>query len=154
MMALLSKNTYVSIKPEKPRFKVVNKTTKIDLSICTISDSEILREGIYSVFQDEIDVTNMVLTSKNVFFDKHAKSNFDVVITDIEFVDGIDTSFIKQIKSISPETRIIVYTSPKNRDRRIRAMEYGAEFFIFFDDSFKLLEFIVKRMVTKPISID
>ncbi len=140
----LSKHTTNSVG----RYTIINPSPKLDEKICVISDSAVIKEGISSIFQQELNIKEITLTSKNNFIEKHTNTNFRIIITDIDFIDGCDTNFIEQIRSVLPNSKIIVYTSPKNRNQRIKALEYGSDFFIYFDDDFKLLEFIVKRIIT------
>ncbi|MCF6270137.1 MAG: response regulator [Melioribacteraceae bacterium] len=136
------------------RIKIINEIPKAEAAICIINDSDTLREDIYSTLKNEYNIDEIVKTSKKDYIKKHMTKIFDVIITDIEFADGIDTSFINQINSIFPKTRIIVYTNPQNRTQRIRSLEYGANYFIFMDDDLLLLQFVVRKIIEKPIELD
>ncbi len=138
-------------KKEHSRYRVINKDKKVSISICIISDSDIIAKGITSLFNEDSNKEKITITTKNSFLMEHTNNEFDIVITEIEFLDGIDASFVKSVKSFSHDAKIIVYTSQKNAARRVAAMDNGADFFIYFDDRFELLEFIVKKMIAKPL---
>ena len=150
MMPLIKKNSSKSTT----RFKIINEIPQANSTICIINDSDILREKIYSSFKNEHHIEQITKTSKKDYIEKHMSKKFDVIITDIEFAEGIDTAFIKELNLHSPHTRIVVYTNPKNRSKRIQSVEYGAGFFIFMDDELKLLEFVVKKIIGKSFELD
>ncbi len=154
MMTLTRKDQSESTTRNSTRYKIVNEIPKAEATICIINDSEILREGIYLSFKNEYHIDQIIKTSKRDYIEKHMTKKFDVIITEIEFTEGTDTLFIKEINLNYPHTRIVVYTSPKNRNKRIRSIEYGADFFIYMDDDFKLLEFVVRKIIEKSFELD
>ncbi len=150
MMTLIKKKSSKSTS----RFKIVNEIPQANSTICIINDSDILREKIYSSFKNEYHIDQIVKTSKKDYIEKHMNKKFDVIITDIEFAEGIDTPFIKELNLNSPHTRIVIYTNPKNRNKRIQSMGFGAEFFIFMGDELKFLEFVVRRIIGNSFELD
>lgn len=152
-MTLIRKNSNESTTQNSARSKIANDIPKTEVTICVINDSDILLEDIYSTLKNKYHIDQIVKTPKQEYIEKHMTKKFDVIITDIEFLDGIDTLFIKEINLIYPHTRIIVYTSPKNRYKRIRSIEYGADFFIFTDDNLKLLEFVIRKIIQTRLRI-
>jgi DNA-binding NarL/FixJ family response regulator len=150
MVTLIKKNSSESTT----RFKIINEIPKANSTICIINDSDILRKKIYSSFKNEYHIDQIVKTSKKNYIENYTANKFDVIITDIEFTEGIDTLFIKELNLNSPHTRIVIYTNPKNRSKRIQSMEFGAEFFIFMDDELKLLEFVVRKIIGKSFELD
>jgi len=81
------------------------------------------------------------------YFEKYANEQIDIIITEVEFANKIEPSFIDKLKSISPETKIIVYTKTQNHALRNRLLQNGADAFIFSRDISYLLEYIVKIMI-------
>lgn len=119
--------------------------------VCIVNDSVVMREGIKTIISGVYHIQDMVTTSRDNFFEKLENQNIDIVITDIEFEEKIDTTFIKQIKTFSPETRVVVYTRIKNHFHRNQSLNAGADFFIFWEERFQLLEHVISRMVAKII---
>lgn len=154
MMTLIGNSSSDSTTRNTDRFKIVNEIPKAEATICIINDSDILRGEIYSALHNEYHIDQIVQTSKKDYIEKHMMKKFDVIITDIEFTEGTNTLFIKEINLNYPRTRIVVYTSPRNRHKRIRSIEYGADFFIFMDDDLKLLEFVVRKIIGKSFELD
>jgi len=93
------------------------------------------------------------MTSQKDYFSIHAVKNFDIIITEIEFENKLDTPFVKQLKSISPETEIIVYTRLENNRLRNVALNLGAQFFLLWGDTYRLLERITEAMIRKVVTI-
>ncbi len=149
-MMLTRKNSSESTS----RFKIVNEISKANSTVCIINDFEIVREKIYSSFKNESQIEQIVKTSKNDYIEKHMEKKFDVIVTDIEFIEGINTLFLKELCLNNPKTKIVVYTSSKNRNKRIQSVEYGADFFIFMNDNLQLLELVVKRLIGKLSKLD
>ncbi len=142
------------IRKNSTRYKVVNEIPKAEASICIINDCDILRGEIYSTLKNEYHINQIVQISKKDYFGKYMTKKFDIIITDIEFSEGIDTLFVKEINIIHPNARVIVYTNPTNRSKKNRSIEYGADFFIFMDDDLKLLEFVVRKIIEKSFELD
>ena len=129
------------------RYKIVNENRKDFSKICVINNSEIIRIGINSVLKEEYRNDIILDVSKKEFCQVWAQSEFDIIITDIEFEGKNDVSFISQIKKTHPKSTIIVYTNFKNQLYRKSSLNNGASFFIFFDKNLNLLEYIVRRVM-------
>ena len=85
--------------------------------------------------------------SKNDFLDNKSTEQINIVITEIEFSDKIDIHFVQEIKSISPDAKVIVYTRFLNHAIRTRLLNDGADAFIFLRDISYLLGHIVKMII-------
>jgi DNA-binding NarL/FixJ family response regulator len=149
-MFALSKEISKSYKTEKTQKKeATNNNPKKTTTICIINDSPTIREGIFSSIHEIADIKQIIKTSKKDYFDKHATKQIDIVITEIEFNNKVETSFVEQIKSINPDTRIIVYTKIENHAVRNYLLSNGADAFIFLRDINFFIEHIVKIMIRK-----
>ncbi|MDA3862172.1 MAG: response regulator [Melioribacteraceae bacterium] len=149
-MFILSKEMLKSqVKVKQNLNLTINKTDAKSISICVINDSPTLLEGIASLLEKVPNVNQIIKTSKADYFDKHATKHIDIVVTEIEFGEQIEESFVEQIKAISPDTNIIVYTRIENHASRNRLLQNGADAFIFLKDVSSFLEHIVKIFIRK-----
>ena len=147
-MLALSKELQDSFKVESESREIVAKGTFTTVvKICIINDSQVIQEGIVAAVKNVAGVKKIITTSKNEFLDNHMAEDFDILITEIEFGNKIDISFIKELKSISPKSKVIVYTRFLNHAIRTRLLNDGADAFIFLRDISYLLGHIVKMII-------
>ena len=151
-MFAISKNfSEPNIDNEKPRYKVNTEAIYKGTRVCVIvlNDSPVIHDEIVSAIKYIPHITEIIVSTKDDYFKKHSNKNIDIVITDIEFGNKIETSIVKQIKAISPKTDIIVYTRIDSPTIKTRLLKDGADAFIQLGSISSLLESIVKVMVKK-----
>jgi len=147
-MLALSKELQNTFKLEDEITKAVNNgDSSKNINICIINDSPIVQEGIVSALQNVSGVDKITTISKNDFLDNKSTEQNNIVITEIEFSDKIDIHFVQEIKSISPDAKVIVYTRFLNHAIRTRLLNDGADAFIFLRDISYLLGHIVKMII-------
>jgi len=134
---------------KKPRYiDSTDAITKmVNICVIVLNDSPEIQEEIVSSIKYIPQINQIIVSTKEDYFEKHATKNIDIVITDIEFGNKIETSIVKQIKAISPETDIIVYSRIDNPNIKTRLLNNGADAFVQLGNISNLLKHIVKIMV-------
>ncbi|MCF6270139.1 MAG: response regulator [Melioribacteraceae bacterium] len=154
-MSALSKSLSEPYTDEKkPKYIINTEAITKGTIICVIvlNDSPAIQEEIISNIQYVPNIEKIIVSTFTDFFEKHASKKIDIVITDIEFGNKVLTSIVKQIKAISPETDIIIYTRIDSPKIRTRLLKNGANAFVQLGNISNLLEHIVKIMVKKKYS--
>ncbi len=149
-MLTISKNiSEFNIDKRKPKYIVDTDavTKRVNICVIVLNDSPEIQEEIVSSIKYIPQINKIIVSTKDDYFEKHATKNIDIVITDIEFGNKIETSIVKQIKAISPETDIIVYTRIDSPNIKTRLLKNGAEAFVQLGNISNLLKHIVKIMV-------
>ena len=147
-MLALSKDLQNTFKLEdKSNNSDINSDDSKNINISIINDSPIVQEGIVAAIQNVPCLKNIRTTTKNDFIENHSDEEVDIIITEIEFSNKIDIQFIQEIKSKSPDAKIIVYTRFLNHAIRTRLLNDGADAFIFLRDISYLLGHIVKMII-------
>ena len=141
----LQENTYRSFE-EKVLMAVSEKKYP---GICIISDSEIIREGLLSLLRrvpyvDDIDTFN-----RKKYSNRNLAVNYEVIITDVEFQGKINLDHIKSLRNDFPRAKIIVYTNFNNHECRNITLHSGADFFLFMEDKYNLLEHLVTGIISQ-----
>ncbi len=136
---------------KKTKFKINTNAISKGTSVCIIvlNDSPDIYNEIISEIKYIPQVNQIIVSTKDDFFMKHLTKNIDIVITDIEFGNKIETFIVKKIKAISPETDIIIYSRIDSPTIKNRLLKNGAAAFIQLGCISCLLESIVKVMVKK-----
>ena len=123
-----------------------------NINLCIISDSNIMRNHINSIIEKMYNIDTIYCNSPKEYFEENIDSLVDIVISDIEFENKIDTQFISKINSKSPDTRIIVYTNLNNYNYGNKSLYNGADFFIFWEEKYNLLEHVINQIANKIYS--
>lgn len=99
------------------------------LSILYVEDEESAREGLKFILHNKV---RKIFLAENgqVGLEKYIKYNPDIVITDIKmpFMDGIE--MVKEIKKISPHSKIVYVTAHTEVDTILKAIDAGADQYI------------------------
>ena len=117
-------------------------------SLCVIHDSEVLKEGLKSLLSSIEGISESEGLSRTGYLNLPSNKEYDVIITEIEFKNEIDVDFIRRIKETSKNSKIIVYTNIKNTEHRNYAMHCGADFFLYMEDKYNLLEHLVSGLIS------
>ena len=147
-MLALSKELQNRFKLEDELIKAVtNGDSSKNVNIFIINYSPIVQEGIVSALQNVPCVNTITTTTKIDYEENHTPAQIDILITEIEFSNKIDINFIQEIKSKSPDAKVIVYTRFLNHAIRTHLLNDGADAFIFLRDISYLLGHIVKMII-------
>lgn len=146
---MIFEKEFIDQNVNKNRYEIINSNQHDYLKICTINNSEIIRLGINEILKEEQSSNMLIDVSKSEFNQVWTQTKFDLIITDIEFNGIVDVDYISQIRSEHPEAKIIVHTNHRNNSFRTRSLNEGASFFIYFDKNLNLLQYIVRRVLTK-----
>lgn len=130
MVSLSKKLLESNEKYHKTKSQVINETLSKGICVCIIDDSPTIREGIVSAINIPY-INQVITTSKADYLNKHKTKQIDIIVTEMEFGNGKEDSFIEQIKSISPKTKFIVYTRIENFAIRNRLLKNRHDAFIF-----------------------
>jgi DNA-binding NarL/FixJ family response regulator len=130
---------------------LTKKTDDLSVSCCIINNFEIFREGLVSVLSAVPGLKNTVGYTKHGYLQLEDSSDIDLVICDVEYDGKLDIELIKTIRKLNPESTIIVYTHIKNNEYRNYAIHCGADFFIFKEEKFNLIEHLISGISRKII---
>jgi DNA-binding NarL/FixJ family response regulator len=147
-MMALSKNLCKTKKEKENRYLIVGNNNR-NINLCIISDSDIMRDHINSIIENMYNIDIVYCKSPKEYFENNIESLVDIVITDIEFENKIDTQFIAKINSKLPDTKIIVYTNLNNYNYGNKSLYNGADFFIFWEEKYNLLEHVINQIANK-----
>lgn len=150
-MMALSKNLCKTKKEKENRYLIVENNGR-NINLCIISDSNIMRDHINSIIDKMHNIDTIYCSSPKEYFEENVDNLVDIVITDIEFENKIDTQFITKINSQSPSTRIIVYTNLNNYNYGNKSLYNGADYFIFWEEKYNLLEHLINQIANKIFS--
>lgn len=91
-------------------------------------DEEGVRESLKLILEDNYDLS--YATNGNEAIEKLKKEKFDIVILDIKMprISGIET--LKELKSISPDTKFIIVSAYKSVEVASEAVKSGANDYI------------------------
>ncbi len=117
--------------------------------LCIINDSEIIREGLFSLLRKLPNVDNIDIFNRDKLSNRDMTKNYDVIITDVEFQGKIDLEYIKSLRNEYPSAKLIVYTNFNNHEYRNMTIHTGADFFLFMEDKYNLLEHLVTGIVSQ-----
>ncbi len=109
-------------------------------SIIIADEHEVLRRGIKSILEPivEFEVVGQAATGSDTI-DLVQRLRPDVVLLDLILpeLDGVEVT--RRIKSISPDTNVVVFTSFDDDDHIIQALEAGATSYLLKDVQTDLL---------------
>ena len=104
------------------------------IRVLVVDDHPLLREGVMAVLEDHPDV-EVVATATNgrEAVDAFAKHRPDVTLMDLQMPQMSGTDAIGEIKTRSPDARIVVLTTYKGDVSALRALRAGAVGYLLKD---------------------
>jgi DNA-binding NarL/FixJ family response regulator len=115
--------------------------------VCIINDREIIREGLLTLLKKNPNVSKIDLFSREQFSANKPATGYHIILSEIEFQSKLDPDFIRHIRDRFPPAKIIIYTLAKNMKFRKLSLNAGADFFIFIEDRYNLLEHLVAGLI-------
>ena len=82
--------------------------------VLLVDDEETILDT-YSLLLSEKGYSVVTVDSGRKAFEKFCQQSFDLVITDLAMMDGDGFTLLKEIKSKSPDTPVIVFTGTRSR---------------------------------------
>jgi len=131
------------------------KTAKVnsengELRSCVINDSEVFREGLMSLVQNTPNIKKVDGYALSNLTD-HLLGQYDLIITEIESRKGLDVEIIRHLKESNAKSTVVVYTQIKNAEYRRYAEECGADYFIFIEDRYNLIQHLVSVVASAKL---
>ncbi|RMG61342.1 MAG: response regulator [Calditrichaeota bacterium] len=96
-----------------------------------VDDEETLTFSLYQMFiNSDIDCQVVTASSGEEALERLAEGEFDLVITDLAMpgIDGLQ--LLSSIKQRTPRTHVIIITAYGSDERRDRAYELGADYYL------------------------
>lgn len=137
-----------SIMQPKKKFKT---KSELSVSCLVINESDIFKEGLVSVLQNVAGLENTLGFSRDEYLQLEDSTSIDLLISEIEFEGKLDVEFIKTARKLNPDSTIIVYTHIKNNEFRNYAIHCGADFFVFVEERFNLIEHLISGISRKIV---
>ena len=98
-----------------------------------VDDERSLREVLQVVFKKEGYSVTLAVGYQDAL--SHLKSNvFDLVISDIKMKDGSGIDLLRDVKSASGETLVVMMTAYATTENAIQALKIGAADYILKDN--------------------
>ncbi|MCL6495393.1 MAG: sigma-54 dependent transcriptional regulator [Ignavibacterium sp.] len=113
--------------------------------ILVVDDEEIIRDSISYILESEGYEVDKAENGK-IAYDKIKEKHFDLVITDIEMPAMKGTELLEKIKTLDPQTAVIIITAFGSLDTAITALRNGASDYILKPVEFDELLIKVKRL--------
>lgn len=113
--------------------------------ILVVDDEEIIRDSILYILESEGYEVDKAENGK-VAYEKIKEKHFDLVITDIEMPAMKGTELLEKIKTLDPQTAVIIITAFGSLDTAITALRNGASDYILKPVEFDELLIKVKRL--------
>ncbi|MGQ9798117.1 MAG: sigma-54-dependent transcriptional regulator [Ignavibacterium sp.] len=113
--------------------------------ILVVDDEEIIRDSISYILDSEGYEVDKAENGK-IAYDKIKEKHFDLVITDIEMPVMKGTELLEKIKTLAPQTAVIIITAFGSLDTAITALRNGASDYILKPVEFDELLIKVKRL--------
>ncbi|MCA2005428.1 MAG: sigma-54 dependent transcriptional regulator [Ignavibacterium sp.] len=113
--------------------------------ILVVDDEEIIRDSISYILETEGYEVEKAENGK-VAYDKIKLKHYDLVITDIEMPAMKGTELLEKIKTLDPQTAVIIITAFGSLDTAITALRNGASDYILKPVEFDELLIKVKRL--------
>lgn len=113
--------------------------------ILVVDDEEIIRDNLSYVLEAEgfqVDKAENGLVAYNKVKEKH----YDLIITDIEMPSMKGTELLEKVKSLDPQTAVIIITAYGSLDTAISALRNGASDYILKPIEFDELIIKAKRL--------
>lgn len=113
--------------------------------VLVVDDEEIIRDSISYILEAEGYEVDKAENGK-VAYEKIKDKHFDLVITDIEMPAMKGTELLEKIKTLDPQTAVIIITAFGSLDTAITALRNGASDYILKPVEFDELLIKVKRL--------
>lgn len=113
--------------------------------ILVVDDEEIIRDSISYILESEGYEVDRAENGK-IAYEKIKEKHFDLVITDIEMPAMKGTELLEKIKTLDPQTAVIIITAFGSLDTAITALRNGASDYILKPVEFDELLIKVKRL--------
>jgi two-component system response regulator PilR (NtrC family) len=113
--------------------------------ILVVDDEEIIRDNLSYILEAEgfqVDKAENGLVAYNKIKEKH----YDLIITDIEMPSMKGTELLEKVKSLDPQTAVIIITAYGSLDTAISALRNGASDYILKPIEFDELIIKAKRL--------
>ena len=127
-------------------------------------DHSLIRQGIFFMLE-EIDLEKEIFQASNLqqTLEIIKSKTIDIAVIDAHFPDGNSLSVIPEIKKISPNTKILIFTGIDESTQSLKYLNAGANGFLSKMSEEKEIENALKRMyedgeyisaVTKALLLD
>ena len=127
-------------------------------------DHSLIRQGIFFMLE-EIDLEKEIFQASNLqqTLEIIKSKTIDIAVIDAHFPDGNSLSIIPEIKKISPDTKILIFTGIDESTQSLKYLNAGANGFLSKMSEEKEIENALKRMyedgeyisaVTKALLLD
>jgi DNA-binding NarL/FixJ family response regulator len=134
------------------------------ISFLLADDHSLIRQGIYFILE-EIDLEKEIFQASNLqqTLEIIKSKTIDFALIDAHFPDGNSLSIIPEIKKISPDTKILIFTGIDESTQSLKYLNAGANGFLSKMSEEKEIESALKKMyedgeyisaVTKALLID
>lgn len=102
-----------------------------EIRVLIVDDHELIRESLIFVLKDEkeIEVTGSAATGEDAL-EATRTSRPDVVLMDFLLPDADGAEVTKKIKSLAPETKVVMLTGATSDDVLVKAIESGCSGFV------------------------
>ncbi len=119
------------------------------MNLFIVEDSLLIQNRLMR-FIEELPDINIVGISSEISgaYEKILSTHTDAMILDIQLSDGNGLGLLKQIKTSTPNIRVVVLTNHSNEANRMQALRAGADSFLDKSTDFEQIPALLQRWQT------
>lgn len=123
------------------------------MKILLVEDQKLIRVGLKSLFDDEIEVTSEAQCGKEAV-EKFRTHKPDIILMDIGLPDFSGIEATKRILEIDSKAKIIILTAHLSEQEIIDALHAGACAYVMKDTNTDILKMIIKTVKEGAMWLD
>ncbi len=119
------------------------------IKIIIADDHAVVRKGLKQIFDESMDIKVVDDANSGAeLISKLMKNDYDVIILDISMPgkDGLDT--LKEIKSIKPDTPVLIFTIYPEEQYAVRVLKAGASGYINKESEAEVLIEAIRKVAS------
>lgn len=109
----------------------MNQENLKKITILLADDHSLIRQGIFFLLE-EMEIATLILQTSNLqqTLESIKENSIDIAIIDAHFPDGNSLTIIPEIKKISPETKILIFSGIDESAHSLKYINAGANGFL------------------------
>jgi len=139
---------------EDERFSSGSEKNIFNTNILVVDDEPEIRKAIKSYLEDEGFLNIDIAENGEEAIKNFEKRGHDVIIVDIVMPKKNGIEVLREIKSISPNSQVIIITGNADKDSAIAAVKLGAFDYIEKPFDYDLISRVVKKALEKRLLLN
>ncbi len=119
------------------------------MNLFIVEDSLLIQNRLMRFIEELPDIDIVGISSEiSGAYEKILSTHTDAMILDIQLSDGNGLGLLKQIKTSTPNIRVVVLTNHSNEANRMQALRAGADSFLDKSTDFEQIPALLQRWQT------